>query len=143
MAGWPSVEQHEGLPNGGVYFVCLSALGHPWHHVNFLVGRYRSLRKPGIGCHCLGRPLSRPPQYRLSCLLLRQDRCLLLRQDRCLLLRQDRNLLLRQTDVYKGDRALPCLNILHLSSLNSRHLFCRNRRHNSCWLAANSRPVIY
>ena len=84
------------LPYGGVYFVWLSDLDHPRHHVNFLVGRYHGLRRPGIDCHYFSRPLSTPPQARLWCLLLRQNTCLVLRQDRCLLLRQDRWPLLRQ-----------------------------------------------
>ncbi len=33
---------------GGVYFVWLPELGHTRHHVNFLVGCYRGLQKPGF-----------------------------------------------------------------------------------------------
>ena len=37
-----------------------------------------------------------------------------------------------KTDVYYCDRALPCLNTIHLSCLNSRHLSCLSSRHLSC-----------
>ena len=42
-------------------------------------------------------------------------------------------------DVYYCDRALPCLNTIHLSCLNSRHLSCLSSSHLSC---LNSRSSV-
>ena len=47
---------------GCAYLVCLPDLGHPGHHGNFLVGRYRGLCKQGFYGYCFGRPLPQPPQ---------------------------------------------------------------------------------
>ena len=83
---------------GGAYFVWLSELGHQWHHVNFLVGRNRGIKKPRT---CVARPLlwsaavaasagqasmSSVEAGQLSAAATGQNlRCLLLRPDGCLL----------------------------------------------------------